>query len=398
MIPRFKPDIGWREIAAAMTLPRPDDIERFENEFSLKMGQKHAVAFPYGRTGLMLLLEAMGLKDQEIICPAYTCVVVPHAIVASGNIPIFIDSQADDYNMDLELVRKSINKKTGAIVATSLFGYPIDLNELDKIRSDYPHIKIIQDCAHSFAAEWKGRAVQKEGSAAVFGLNISKLITSVFGGIVTTDDHELALKLKELRKKRTSPASIRKSIKRFLYLIAVSIAFKEIIYGLVNILERSGLIDRFTKYYDPGKIDMPYDYLMGLSKMEARVGIVQLKKYDNIVTRRRKIAVYYNKNLGNIHQLILPKIVEGATYSHYVVRVSNPNIYIINYLRAGIQLGRLIEYNIPEMPAYGSRNQKEYPNSSRFARTVINLPNYSTKITAKIAKQLVCTVEGNVVN
>ena len=78
MIPRLKPTIGLTELLAALRPPHKDDVERFEQSFAKLMGQKYAFAFPYGRTGLMFLLEALGLEGKEIICPAYTCVVVPH--------------------------------------------------------------------------------------------------------------------------------------------------------------------------------------------------------------------------------------------------------------------------------------------------------------------------------
>ena len=128
MIPRLKPTLGWGELAALFTPAQTGEIERFEQSFAKLMGQNHAIAFPYGRTGLLLLLEAFNLKEQEVICPAYTCVVVPHAIVTSGNEPVFVDSQEEDFNMNLDLVPQAITEKTGAIVATSIFGYPVDLN------------------------------------------------------------------------------------------------------------------------------------------------------------------------------------------------------------------------------------------------------------------------------
>ncbi len=117
MIPRLKPCLGWRELVAALSPPRRDDVERFEQAFASEMGQKYAVAFPYGRTGLIVLLEALGLKNKEIICPAYTCVVVPHAIVFSGNTPVFVDSQEDDFNMNIDLLPDVITDKIGAPTA-----------------------------------------------------------------------------------------------------------------------------------------------------------------------------------------------------------------------------------------------------------------------------------------
>lgn len=376
MIPRFKPALGLREIMAALRPPRPDDVERFEGAFARKMGQKHAIAFPYGRTGLVMLLEALGLKDKEIICPAYTCVVVPHAIVTSGNVPVFVDSQEEDFNMNLDLVPEAINEKTGAIIATSIFGYPVDLDKLDAIRQKYPKIPIIQDCAHSFAAEWKGRPVQREGVAAIYGLNISKLITSIFGGMVTTDDDALAEKLISLRSTRLKPASFGKSVRRLLYLLAVYPAFWGPIYGVVNQLDRSGLLRKFTKYYDDNRIDMPPDYLEMLTQVESRVGKVQVEKYCSIIENRRFIADVYNRSLNGIKNLKLPPIVEGSTYSHYVPRVKHKEIILSKGLTYGIQLGWLIEYCVPQMGAYrrGSKICSSFSISKKMADTTINLP------------------------
>lgn len=376
MIPRLKPALGWREVFAALTPPRPTDVERFEAAFAREMGQRHAIAFPYGRTGLLLLLEAMGLKAREILCPAYTCVVVPHAIVLSGNEPVFIDSQDHDFNMDLALAEKLISANTGAIVATSIFGYPVDLDRLEAIRKRHLQVKVIQDCAHSFAAEWNGRPVQQAGDAAVYGLNISKLMTSIFGGMVTTDDDALAARVRALRDERLKPATLAKSVRRLLYLLAVYPAFWGPIYALVNRLERAGWLDRFVRYYDDAKIDMPPDYLEKMTRIEARVGLAQTKKYRGIVATRRQIAKLYDEQLRD-SELRLPPIVEGATYSHYVSRVENREAVVAAALERGVQLGTLIEYSVPEMPGYRVRatgRSPACPAAHRMARTSINLP------------------------
>lgn len=377
MIPRFKPTLGWRELAAVLTPSRKDEIERFEQDFAQLMGQKHAIAFPYGRTGLTLLLEAMGLKGKEVICPAYTCVVVPHAIVTSGNQPVFVDSQETDFNMNLKLVPQAITENTGAIIATSIFGYPVNLDELDEIRKQYPHILIIQDCAHSFAAAWKGRPVQKEGDAAIFGLNISKIITSIFGGVVTTDQDKLVANLRELRNTRLEPPSWHKALKRRLYLMAVYPAFNNIIYGITNTLERSGLLNIFVKYYDEGVIDMPHDYLVGMTRVEAKVGQVQIQRYHNIINHRQKIARIYSENLANISDFHIPPLIKGATYSHYPIRVTERQKLLEFSRKRGIQLGKIIDYCIPHMSSYQESNKNKYPefvNASQMSNQTINLP------------------------
>lgn len=111
MIPRLRPTLGWQELLAAWTPASSEDVARFEAAFAELMGVMHAIAFPYGRTGLVILLETLGLKNREVICPAYTCVVVPHAIVYSGNEPVFIDSQDHDFNMNLDLAEAAIGEQ-----------------------------------------------------------------------------------------------------------------------------------------------------------------------------------------------------------------------------------------------------------------------------------------------
>jgi len=389
MISRLKPTIGAKEFVAAFHPPCPNDIERFERSFAELMGQKHALAFPYGRTGLMLLLEALGLDDKEIICPAYTCVVVPHAITYSGNKPVFIDCEADGFNMDLNIAEQAINEKTGAIIATSLFGYPVNLDQLDEIRKKHPHIFIIQDCAHSFAAKWNGRAVQKEGIAALFGLNISKTLTSVFGGMITTDNEDIYQKLKTIRNQKLKRPGWRKGFRRLLYLMAVYPTFWEPFYGLINRLERSGLLDDFVQYYDETKIDMPSGYLEGMCGVEARVGKANIDRYETIIDKREAAAKYYFERLTAKPDFRLPPEVKGATYSHFVVKVDDRDKWLQRAIRKSIQLGWLIEYNIPEMEAYGNHRPEDFPVAAAYAKAMINLPVWGGESLAqRIAQKL----------
>ena len=366
--------LGFAELRAALSLPSSSDLERFEAAFAKKMESSYALEFPHGRTALILLLEALGIRNKQIIVPAYTCVVVPHAVVYSGNVPVFVDSQEPDFNMDLARAAGAVTSDTGAIVATSIFGYPCDLDQLEQIRQGQARgIPVIQDCAHSFGARWKGRPVQKAGIAAFYGLNISKLITSIFGGMITTDDEELYLRLKTLRAARLTPVSWRKSLARLGYILAVYPAFSAPVYAMTNWLERTGVLARFTKYYDESVIDMPADYLDAPAPVEARVGLANLERYDSILRRREEAADFYFRNL-RLPSFRLPPRVDGATYSHFVVRVADRTKWLEAGLRRGVQLGQLIEYNIPEMKAYGGRSPDEFPVSAELSRHTINLP------------------------
>ena len=386
MIPRFKPPLGYQELLAALQRQRQDDVPIFESAFAQMMGHRYGIAFPYGRTGLIFLLEAMGLKNKEIICPAYTCVVVPHAIVYSGNTPVFIDCESNGFNMELERVEEAISERTGAIIATSLFGYPVDLDKLERIHQRHPHIQIIQDCAHSFAAEWNGRPVQRQGRAALFGFNISKILTSIFGGMITTDDYDLWHRMAVLRQQKLNPSDWKKSLCRFIYLFTAYPTFWQPVYGFINRLERSGMLNRFVRYYDENKISMPSDYLQQMTSLEARVGKTNVSRYNNLIKNRRAAAEYYFDHLPDRSDFKLPPRTSGATYSHFAVKVNNRSDWLNNGIRKGLQLGWVIEYNIPEMRAYGGYSQEDFPIAAEYARSLINLPVWGGD---RIAKKVV---------
>lgn len=381
MIPRLKPYFGLEELRAIL-IRSENAVEQFENKFAKTFNTKHALAFSYGRSGLYALLKSLGIENSEVIMPAYTCVVVAHATVISGNIPRFIDIDLYDYNMKLEEVEEIISENTRAVIATHLFGYPLNVNKLDRIikkaENKYGHkIYLIQDCAHSFGAEFEGKCVYNYGDAAIFGLNISKYISSIFGGMLTTNDDNIYERVKGYRDRHFSKPSLIKQFRKLLYLMAVYVAFNNTFYGFVNFLEENTpLLNRLTKYYREDRIDFPKDFNIGLGDLEARVGEVQLRKYAKIRRKREEIAKYYNEHLQGVEEIELPPIVEGATYSHYVPRVKNRPEVMDRMRREGIQLGQLIEYSVPHMEAYRTYKDGEFPNSYCCSQTTINLPNY----------------------
>jgi dTDP-4-amino-4,6-dideoxygalactose transaminase len=381
LIPSFKPYLGKEELLAAMG-GQKGALTRFENDFARSFQTRYAIAFPYGRSGLWALFQALGLERAEIIMPAYTCVVVAHAIVLSNNIPRFVDISFHDYNMNLDQVESAISEKTRAIIPTHLFGYPLDLDHLreivDAAEARWGHkIWVIQDCAHSFGARWRGKLVCTEGDAALFGLNISKLITSIFGGMVTTNSPELYEKLRAFRDKYFLQPGRLKRIRRFFYLASAYAAFNDHIYGITNFLkEKTSLLNKFTiAYHLDGAIRFPPDHLEQMGNIEARVGLVQLQKYDQIMRDRWQNVLYFDQHLKDLSYLEVPPVVKGATYSHYVIRVPDRQAVLKAFGRKGIELGELIQYSIPHMYAYKTYVGKQnFPNSYLCSKSTINLP------------------------
>ena len=380
MIPRFKPQYNWREGIAAVT-PKNGQVARFEEAFAQKFGCAEAVMFAHGRSGLYALLKLWQLSNVEVICPAYTCVVVPNAIVLSGNFPVFIDCAENSFNMDLELVRDAITSKTRVIIATHLFGYAMDVEAIDEIARDaecrFGHrVYVVQDCAHSFGAKWNERLVSSYGDAALFGLNISKIINSIFGGMVTTRNRQLATDLKQWRSSNCRDAGWGRILRRWVYFLAVNVAFKKWIYSTVNWLDRHHFLDSFTKYYDEGVIDFPDDWDQLPCDLEARVGLVQLSKYDSLIERRRENARRILKELGHENGITFPEFDPTATYSHIVAQVEDREAWIERFFRRDIQLGTVIDYSVPNMRGFSKYKSYRGERSLNYSHTLINFPVY----------------------
>jgi dTDP-4-amino-4,6-dideoxygalactose transaminase len=380
MIPRFKPWLGWAEFLALFK-PNKGAVERFEQAFAKKFKAIDAVSFPYGRSAQWAFFNAFGIKNAEIIMPAYTCSVVAHAVTLSGNTPRFIDIDLHDYNMNLVQAEAAINQNTRAIIATHTFGYPQDLDRLEAMvkrgEEKYGHkIWLMQDCCHAFGAEWKGRMIGTSGDVAVYALNISKMITSIFGGMLTFQDQALADKVRAWRDAHYRSASGWKAIQRRLYLLAIYIAFNEKIYSLTWWMqEKTPLLNHFTKsYHLDDKIHFPPDYQDRMLDVEAAVGMAQLERYDDIIARRHANAVWYDINLPKRPGWIFPPLVEGATYSHYVVRVPERKPVMDEWASEGIQLGELIQYSIPLLPEYAGNKPSQCDNSELASLRTINFP------------------------
>jgi perosamine synthetase len=395
LIPRFKPDLDAAELRALFS--RDGDVRGFETAFARTFEAAHAVAFPYGRSAAWALFNTLGLHGAEVVLPAYTCVVVAHAIVLSGNTCRFVDATLGDYNADLEQLEGAITPQTAMVVPTHLFGYPVDLDRLDAIvksaeRRFGRKIFVLHDCAHSFGARWQGRLVCKAGDAALFGLGISKLITSIFGGMITTDDAALAAKLRAWRDANFTGPQLLKSLLRRLYLLAVYPAFSDAGFGLVRWLQdETPLLDRLAKaYHLDDQIRFPPDAAEAMLDVEARVGLAQLEKYPEIVRRRVERACHYGAQLRGIPNWRLPPIVEGATYSHYVVGVPDREATVLAFRRSGIQLGEIIEYSVPHMNSYGPVDPRQYPNSWYASRHLINLPMQSDVTDRQLAAIVAC--------
>tara|TARA_B100001057_G_scaffold453254_1_gene497923 strand:- start:6649 stop:7812 length:1164 start_codon:yes stop_codon:yes gene_type:complete len=381
LTPRFKPKYGFSELKIALKF-NSNLRKQYEKKFSHKFNSKYGLMFSYGRTCIYSLLKVWELKQAEIICPAYTCVVVPHSIVKSNNIPVFVDASPKSFNMDLDQLKRKITPKTRCVILTHLFGFPEKIDLAIKIINDaerlYNHkIYVIQDMAHSYGCKFDGKLVSEYGDASIFGCNISKIINSIFGGMILTNNKDTFKKLLKFRDNNFITPPQIKEFTRLLYFLASIIAFNKYVYFWVNLLARNGLLERFTKYYDESKIDFPKDWNHLPTKIESRVGFVQLSKYDSIINSRIKQAKLISKKYRNNQIVKVNPFQSDSTYSHIVGMVENRDKFISDFRKKNKQeIGKIVDYCIPDFESYKKyiNDHDDFPNARNYSKNIINFP------------------------
>lgn len=173
--------------------------KRFEEEFARKIGVKHAVAVANGSVALYVALKACGIgPGDEVIVPSFTFTSTVTSVIYANAIPVFADIDPETYTIDPEDVRKKITDKTKAIIAVHLFGHPAEMDELREI-ADEKGLFLIEDSAQAIGAKYKGKYTGSLGDIAAFSLYATKNITAGEGGVVTTNNDELAERARLIR-------------------------------------------------------------------------------------------------------------------------------------------------------------------------------------------------------
>lgn len=180
-------------------------IELLEDWFRKYFKVSFAISFNSGRAALYAILNILKIKkEDEIIIQAFTCVALPNAIITMGAKPIYVDIK-DDLTINLDDLKKKITKKTKAVIVQHTFGIPVDITEIVKIAKP-KKITIIEDCAHIIGGIYKSKKIGTFGEAAFFSFGRDKAFSSVFGGMVITNDQRLGNKLSLFQKELNNPS------------------------------------------------------------------------------------------------------------------------------------------------------------------------------------------------
>ncbi|MCJ7833273.1 MAG: DegT/DnrJ/EryC1/StrS family aminotransferase [Deltaproteobacteria bacterium] len=276
MIPVNEPLLGKAELNKVAACIKSNWISsqgkyliEFEEKFARYCGVKYGISTTSGTTALHLALAAIGVgPGDEVLIPTFTMAATAFAVCYCGATPVFVDSDSETFNIDLERVSTYLRSqekrgkiKAKAILPVHMYGHPVDMDPLLDI-SDRFSLTVIEDAAEAHGAEYKGKRCGGFGAFGCFSFYANKIITTGEGGMVVTNDPRLADKARRLKDLAHSPG------KRFLH------------------------------------TDVGFNYRM--TNLQAALGVAQLKKINSHIKKKRRMAKEYEKSLKGIPGLRLP--------------------------------------------------------------------------------------------
>ncbi|AGF51739.1 spore coat polysaccharide biosynthesis protein; SpsC [Synechocystis sp. PCC 6803] len=225
-------------------------------------GTKYAVAVSSGTAALHLALLALNIgAGDEVIVPTLSFIATANAVTYTGAKPIFVDSEWETWNINPDLIEAAITPRTKAIMPVHLYGHPAKMDKILDIAQRY-HLAVIEDAAEAHGATYQGKTVGSLGDLGIFSFYGNKIVTTGEGGMIVTDDEELAQK--------------------------------------IRILKDHGMSKK-QRYWHP---ILGYNYR--ITNIQAALGVAQMERINKIPEAKRRIAQLYEQELLQIQGLTLP--------------------------------------------------------------------------------------------
>jgi len=327
-------------------------INEFERAFARFCGVEHAVAVNNGTTALHLALVALGLKPgDEVLVPTLTYIATANAVTYCGAKPILVDCDPRTLNMDPTTIASKITTRTKGIIPVHLYGHPVDMDPIVSAAREYG-LFVLEDAAEAHGAEYKGRRVGGMGTCAAFSFFGNKIITTGEGGMVTTNDGNLAAKLRLYRGQGLAPG---------------------------------------RRYWHPV---IGYNYRM--TNVAAALGLAQLEQIDDLIAARARLAGWYRSKLGRLANKLVLQAAEPWTrpvlWMQTVILQSGGEAERDAVMReldeAGIET-RPVFYPMHLLPPY-HEDATLYPNATHCALRGMNLPTHGGMTEADVER--ICAV------
>lgn len=336
MIPIAKPLIGEEEKSAVMRvldsgmLASGPRTEEFENKFAEYIGTKYAIATTSGTTALHLGLLALGVtRGDEVILPTFSFIATANVVLFCDAVPIFCDVDQKTFNLDPAKIEKLITKKTKAIMPVHLYGQAADIQPIQEIAEKH-NIHVIGDACQAHGAAYDGNMVGSFGDVECFSFYPTKNMTTGEGGMVTTNNEQIA----------------------------------ELTISLRNHGREK------TKWgYEHGRLG--YNYRM--TDIAAAIGLEQLKRLPKNIEIRQKNAQYFNTHLNNVE---IPFVIPKAKHAYHQYTVKSTNRDALTQSLKKNEIGFGIYY---PQPLHMYQHLKKYSHkdlkfSEKLGTEVVSLP------------------------
>jgi dTDP-4-amino-4,6-dideoxygalactose transaminase len=298
VIPVARPSFGREEEEAVVQALRSGWVSQgprvaeFERKFAEYVGAPYAIAVSSCTTALHLALLAAGVKPgDEVLCPSLSFIATANAIVYAGAVPVFVDIDEATYNLDPKCIEDAITPRAKAILLVHQIGLPAQIDEIADIANRHGLV-VVEDAACAIGAEYKGHRIGLPHTLmACFSFHPRKILTTGEGGMITTANEEFASRLRRLRQHAMSVSDVAR-------------------HSATKVIAES---------YD----EIGYNYRM--TDLQAAVGLVQLKRLDAMLARRRELAQRYTACLSEIPWLVPPEEPAGCrhNFQSYMMRLTD---------------------------------------------------------------------------
>jgi len=281
-----------------------EDIQKYENIIAQTIKSKNIYTFASGRMGFYTILKAIDIqKDDEIIIPSFTCIVVPNAILYSGAKPIYCDIKDDDFNIDVSKIEQLITPKTKVLYAQHTFGQMCDIKAIKQIAEKY-NLLVVEDTALALGAKLENKYAGTIGDFGYFSTDRSKVINTGLGGIVSVNNEAYLTSFIKIYKE--VPYLDKKMTKKIAKTFILNIiTLNPYFYWFGKILNAVlSKLKLMTYFLDEPLIKKEeissYLYPAKFSALLSSIGISQFNLLDSNLKNRRQIANYYN-DIFNIY-------------------------------------------------------------------------------------------------